>query len=208
MQLKVEFQNVYQYLMTNFFLEPKELDFLKDPLIMPTKQALMDRLHLLLADVRNVMTEETLTIWNKVAPNCKDNGKISKGENLQGQPYLVLDFPAHLEGDHMLAFRHIIIWGHYAYSQVLISGDYLYELPEQFDIPLQGDFYIQQGGTPWDHFIERPNYRRLQQRLVIPEWKSKGKGSFLKIVEVYPLELLNELPQNAKGFTDHFLAQL
>lgn len=52
-------------------------------------------------------------------------GKISKGENYLGMPWVALDAPAVFERKSILAFRHLFLWGYSLSVNLHISGHFL-----------------------------------------------------------------------------------
>ncbi len=50
-------------------------------------------------------------------------GKISKGEQLNGLPYMILDYPRFKQGDDLLLFRTMFWWGHYFSVTLHLQGD-------------------------------------------------------------------------------------
>lgn len=55
-------------------------------------------------------------------------GKISKGENYNGYPYRVLDFPRLFAGPNMFACRCMLLWGHHYAFHVLLAGPVVHTL--------------------------------------------------------------------------------
>lgn len=54
----------------------------------------------------------------------KLGGKISKGENLEGLPFIVLDYPALFNNDNIFCVRTLFWWGNYFSLSLIITGEY------------------------------------------------------------------------------------
>ena len=51
------------------------------------------------------------------------SGKISRGENYRGLPYLILDYPAYFSQKDIFAFRTMFWWGHFFQCRTTSTGD-------------------------------------------------------------------------------------
>ena len=58
--------------------------------------------------------------------------KISKGENYNGLPYLVLDHPRYFDKENMYAIRSMFWWGNFFSTTLLLSGEYKARLEQRF----------------------------------------------------------------------------
>jgi len=89
-------------------------------------------------------------------------GKITRGENLKGLPYLVLDFPRLFEQDNIFAFRTMFWWGNYFSFTLHLKGKAL----KQFGEPLlknlskqkKKDLLVYLGEDEWEHDLSNEGY--------------------------------------------------
>lgn len=105
--------------------------------------------------------------------------KISRGENYEGLPYRMLDYPAHFSKEGVLAVRTMFWWGNFMSAVLHISGSYLQKVDRSLLTELQdisSGFIISTSGEEWDH---RP--QSSSQSLDINDWE------FLKITCVIPI---------------------
>src|SRR6476620_3961243 len=58
--------------------------------------------------------------------------KISKGENYNGLPYLVLDHPRYFDKEDMYAIRTMFWWGNFFSTTLLLSGEFKTLLEQRF----------------------------------------------------------------------------
>jgi hypothetical protein len=90
------------------------------------------------------------------------SGKISKGENYLGLPYLVLDNPRVFTKQDVFAFRSMFWWGNYFSFTFHLSGkyleDYLKNIYKNFKILKGKDFLICVHHQQWVHHLEEENY--------------------------------------------------
>jgi hypothetical protein len=111
----------------NSIFSDNDLEIISSQDYIIRKNALIQSVNDTLLDLeRRVSSTE---IQNIIPEVLKDRrGKISKGENYHGMPWMVLDAPALFENRSILAFRHIFIWGHPFSFNLHVSGmfmDYL-----------------------------------------------------------------------------------
>jgi hypothetical protein len=91
--------------------------------------------------------------------------KISKGENLQGLPYQVLDYPRLFERENVFAIRTLFWWGNFFSITIQLSGKYkaLFQENIYSNYPYlrSGGFYCCINDDPWLHHFEKDNYISL-----------------------------------------------
>lgn len=91
--------------------------------------------------------------------------KISKGENYQGLPYVMLDYPRLFGREDVLAIRTFFWWGH-AFSVTLhLKGEYLRRylpvLRLRWARLAEAGFYIGISDDEWRHEHAMENYRPI-----------------------------------------------
>jgi hypothetical protein len=126
--------------------------------------------------------------------------KISKGENYNGLPYLVLDQPRLFLKEDMYAIRTMFWWGNYFSTTLLLSGKYKSELQERFinsyDTLKQEAYYICINADPWQHHFESGNFEKIGS-LSKMEWEfTIRKHPFLKISRQIPLTQWENVREN------------
>ena len=118
-------------------------------------------------------------------------GKISKGNNFKGLPFVVLDYPASFEKKNIFGVRCFFWWGNYFIISLHLSGRYMPDDNEQkklltyfkeknFSINISGDEWCQQ----WDKCYEK-----------IDTNKTQATNNFLKFAAKIPLSQLDEVPE-------------
>lgn len=121
--------------------------------------------------------------------------KISKGENYQGLPWLMLDYPRLFNKEDSFAIRNFFWWGNFFSATLQLSGIYKNAFESQLVqsyIPFRtGDFFVCIHEDPWQHHFDPDNYLPVQ-KFSAEEWKvlitTKG---FTKISKTIPLQEWN-----------------
>jgi hypothetical protein len=109
---------------------------------------------------------------------CKSNipeeadistGRIFRGENYKGFPYIILDYPRLFDKNKVFAFRNMCWWGnHYSFT-LHLSGKPLDNCRESIAKnihKLKGKgFYYCINNTPWEYYYKDGNYQSLDELL-------------------------------------------
>ena len=128
--------------------------------------------------------------------------KISKGENYQQLPYVMLDYPRYFDKENVLAIRTFFWWGNFISISLQLSGESKISaakgLMNNFSLLQNEDYWICINNSPWEHHFEKDNYVPLEsikeEEFVI----MLKKGMFIKIAKKMPLHQWN----SAKAFIE------
>lgn len=124
------------------------------------------------------------------------NGKISKGENYLGLPYVILDYPATFERDNIFAIRTMFWWANFFSVTLHISGKEMMSkvnIPDFLSLIKEKDFLVCINEDEWQHNFERSNYISTNEMDEI-QWDKVCKKSFIKISKKIDLIKWNEAP--------------
>ncbi len=148
-----------------------------------TKQKLIQKVFDFFGDLKNSYAAELEA--NDPFPEkiSSASGKISRGENYRGLPYVILDYPAKFGKDGVLALRTMFWWGNFFSITLHISGVYKSKmsLTEKALEKLQHYGFFISGGDEWEHHFEEDNYRLIQtQRLAIDAFNEKDHFKIAK----------------------------
>lgn len=91
----------------------------------------------------------------------KPGGKITKGENYNGLPYVVLDFPATFSKENIFALRTMFWWGNFFSISLHLSGEYYkqkLELPRSIAFLQEKDFFVCINKREWEHDFNTLNF--------------------------------------------------
>jgi hypothetical protein len=91
--------------------------------------------------------------------------KISKGENYEGLPYVILDYPRKAEEKNILFIRSMFWWGNFFSTTLHLSGAYKAVHSEKLAASLgqlsQQNYFIGIHPDPWIHHFKEDNYKRI-----------------------------------------------
>ena len=120
-------------------------------------------------------------------------GKISKGDNYQGLPYVVLDYPAVFSRDQVFAYRSMFLWADCFAFTWHFSGDGLNTVREKLvagaDQLFDASVFICINSDPWQHHYEEDNYVLFTSDL-LPILENH---TFIKISGKIPLRDFSQL---------------
>ncbi len=180
-------------------LSPGQLDLLTERRFFIRKKQTTLKLFQLLASVRKQILERVpLDQLPWPAGTDTRSGKIYRGENYLGYPYVLLDFPRLFTHDEIVVFRTMVWWGHTASCTLLIKGSLCLATQQQLlrhrQAFLQPYWYVGIHDSPWHHHFKTDNVVRLRDysaRRLERLWR---RQSYLKVVRRIPLSQLNALP--------------
>lgn len=176
---------------TKIALSPKELELVTDAGWILTKNAVIDKVYALfgqLSERYRVLIEAN----ERVAPDTGIRSpKISKGEQYEQLPWVMLDYPRNFGSEDSFAIRSFFWWGNYCSITLQLSGSYQQKYApalKQYLRDSPGDWFIGIGTNPWQHHFRPDNY------LPIKEWNGDmATLPFLKIAKKISLYEWNSL---------------
>ena len=177
-----------------------ELSFLSDPSPMLLKLDIFKKLDILFGEVQLTL-KSVFSEYDTLFPVGTDQkrGKISKGENYLGLPWMMLDFPALFSKTSTFAIRNFCWWGNHFACYILIGGEAL-ELYKNTLLtelnPGSGISFIQ-SNDPWKHKVEANELRKLDTAEIKRQIEEYG---FIKLYATWPLFEAGALPPLVKNF--------
>lgn len=87
-------------------------------------------------------------------------GKISRGENYKGLPYLVLDYPRFTAGNKVFIYRTMFWWGNY-FLCLLVTENCGYYLSGN---SAPNDLMINIGKTPWNYDLADKSWEKINDQ--------------------------------------------
>ena len=190
-------------------LNPDELAFIKDPAYPLAKQAIDGKVsHLLLATQEALI--ECINDHEIVLPAAVSltRQKVNRGENYQGMPYWVSDFPAKMSKNDIFTYRIAVWWGHEISYSLIRKGQFKpQQLPDLNVLEGLGLYYCiyndpwrlefsednlipvsdQQGQSIQEHY-ERQDFVKLSIRSnleKLTELAHLGKENFVKFAKAF-----------------------
>ena len=131
------------------------------------------------------------------------NAKISKGENYQGLPYVVLDYPRIFGKEDVLAIRTMFWWGHYFSVTLHLKGRYreaaLPAVRAALPRLAEAGFLLAVGEDEWRHELAADNYQRIGELGAAAIDEILTGHPFLKLSAHCALDNWNEAPEILLG---------
>jgi hypothetical protein len=118
----------------------------------------------------------------------KKSPKISRGENYEGLPYVMLDYPRHFLKDDTFAIRTFFWWGNFFSITIQLSGkSYQQLLPKlngAAERKLFNNWYVGVNENKWLHHFRETNYLSIGG---IDLMKTLNKEDTIKMAKKIPL---------------------
>ncbi|WP_346236302.1 hypothetical protein ABDK00_016140 [Niabella insulamsoli] len=135
----------------------------------------------------------------------KTGGKISRGENYLGLPWLVLDHPRCFAKSNFFAIRTLFWWGKYLSVTLHLSGKwqqaYAPSLTASFHQLQEKGFLLCCSGDEWIHDIGNAAYQPLKHSDVESFAAALQKAPFLKLAAYVDIR---EIEDAMPTLQDHF----
>lgn len=124
--------------------------------------------------------------------------KISRGENYQGLPWVVLDYPRCFGQQDVFAIRTMFWWGHFFSITLHVAGCYKsqYENKVILSFPqfAAGGYFICVNNTPWQHHFESNNYVPVAEMRAEQFAGRIKEHPFIKLAAKMPVEQWDRFP--------------
>jgi hypothetical protein len=120
------------------------------------------------------------------------SAKISKGENYQGLPYVMLDYPRCFGKSDTFAFRTMFWWGNFFSATLHLKGQYkilvVPLLENQARLLAEKNFFICVSGDEWRHDFNPDNYILITDADELTMTNNLVGKDFCKISGKIPLQ--------------------
>jgi hypothetical protein len=149
-----------------------------------TKRAVIGKIDVLFGGLQqhyqDICEEEGILLFGDKGNGA---GKISKGENYQGLPWVMLDYPASFSRDRVFAVRTFFWWANFFSITLHVSGqnsDTLTDTKRLYDHLAANDLRICINEKEWDHTFDAANYAAVRN-LDLPSFSRLFDRKFFKI---------------------------
>lgn len=171
-------------------LSSYEFEVLQDKAFFYAKHRIVAQWQAFLEDLHTQLLAQSFPITN--------HGKISKGDNYQQLPYMVLDYPSILGKEDIFAFRNIFLWGEGLVSTWVFQGSYKTEWQEKIIqlYPMLIDLKVHLQYVPelWTHEInDKTNFavNQLSKEVFVAQL---NELSFIKLSRFFPFKTWEDNP--------------
>lgn len=182
---------------------PSELSLMQNSELFLTKNGIIRNIYGLFGQISSLLTstvEQTGPDWVK---NLSASPKISKGEQYEEMPWVMLDYPRIFSKDRgIFALRTFFWWGNYFAVQWVVSGIFiekgiLKEKMERFPENLEGiPLYWGIVADPWDNRIPQEGLTKVGVQGL---QKPVMEGKTVKIAIKVSLDDWKKMPQLCLG---------
>jgi hypothetical protein len=190
-------------------LSPKELELVNNADWILTKNAIIGKVYELFGQLSELYRVELAN-----HPSLTEQGidfrspKISKGEQYEGLPWVMLDHPRHFTNEDTFAIRSFFWWGKFCSITLQLSGNckkkYENRLQKYFDGRSRDGWYIGSSNDQWTHHFEEDNYLPLGST----EIHTYQQMTFIKLAKKIPLSDWGKLPEFFEGSYREILQML
>jgi len=176
---------------------PREIEMAANAELILTKNAIIQKLKNFFEDLQ--LTQQT--ILQQFLPNIPAEvlsvpPKISRGENYQGLPWLVLDHPRYFKPGNIFAIRTLFWWGNFFSTTLHLSGKYKLEFEKNiitnYPLLMKYEGYVCVGEKEWDHHLEKNNYSLVSKMKLSELTATVWEKSFLKLAITTPLGAIDD----------------
>jgi hypothetical protein len=169
--------------------DKKELSLLSNVEILEYREIAYEKVQNLLREVKETLAPKVASLKHLLPTgSLTQGGKISKGENLKGLPYLVLDYPRYKQDKELILFRTMFWWGNYFSVTLHLQGEIAsraFANLSQVSFQSSTRFSVDKA---WNHDVRSFKHDATSIR------KITQKPLVFKIAETIPLANSNELP--------------
>ncbi|MFM2139587.1 MAG: hypothetical protein RJA57_1894 [Bacteroidota bacterium] len=176
---------------TKIGLSPAERELVTQADWILTKNAVLQKAQLLLSTVAEGYRSRLDALTNIPDELRRIPAKISRGEQYQGLPWLMLDHPRSFTKESVCAIRTFFWWGHCFSITLHLAGgpldDLKNKLTHAFASLKDAGYVIATGTDPWQHDLRSADYRNLLD-CTVTDWSGwLGERPFIKVGTMLPV---------------------
>ena len=177
----------------NLRLSPTEMELVINAEWILTKNKIIDKTKNLFAEILQIQEQIINSLELEIDKHLLESkGKLTRGENYKGLPYLVLDHPRYFDKEDVFVIRTMFWWGNFFSTTLHLAGKYKDEfaprITKQYTLLKEQGFFICIHPLQWEHHFEVGNYSSLQ---------GISEDEFEKIVTEKPfVKLAKNMPLN------------
>lgn len=153
-----------------------------------TKNGVIEKVYALFGQMATRFTDELTT--NKWLPSevAATQAKIAKGENYQGLPWVMLDYPRLFNKQDVLAIRVFFWWGNFVSITLQLSGkyqqDYQQQIIQNLALPFNNNWQLCCNANVWQHYFQPNNYKAFSSFT----YEELSNLPFVKLAQKIPLQ--------------------
>ncbi len=153
---------------TKIQFSPSEAEMMCNADIILTKNMVLQKIKLMFEELQNtIVCYSDERTWNTTVEAFKISPKISRGENYEGLPYLILDYPRTFEKENIFAVRTMFWWGNFFSTTLHVAGEHkqnvLPKIIKAMPLLEKSNYYFGINDDPWKHHFEMDNYIKIEK---------------------------------------------
>ena len=177
--------------------EEKELVLNADWIL--TKNHIMQKIQHVLGSLIEDQTNELRKLSSLPEEIVKIAPKISRGENYQGLPWMVLDHPRCFGKEDVFAIRTMFWWGRFFSCTLQLSGkfkeQFASKLMSAYQLLAKENVYCCVHDEQWQHHFEKDNYSLISSIDEKAFQKIIAEKKFIKLATKIPLGDWDQIDQ-------------
>jgi hypothetical protein len=183
-------------------LTKHELNFAKSTLYPLTKQQIVHKTNLLFNDLGKKLVQN---LGEHQLINSTEY-KITRGENYNAMPYVVLDFPRLLGKDFEVVCRTMFWWGHYFSCNLIIKTELIDVEQTAKNIAGKSKIKLWTGNNLWEQNLQTDEYAKLKKLTEAEIIEVLKRQPYLKMATRINLDDFETLPQKAQSVFEQWLS--
>ncbi|MBA4196161.1 MAG: hypothetical protein C0459_01275 [Chitinophaga sp.] len=168
--------------MANVKLSDAEMKLVTDASFILTKNNIINKVYALFGEL-SMALEHIAKEQNLPQEILSAGPKISRGENYEGLPWVMLDYPRCFKHEDFFAMRIFFWWGNFFSITLQLKGKYKFEFRNAVADILKDDWFVCINKDEWQHHFREDNYKPLHA-LTIEEINALP---FFKLAKKIPL---------------------
>jgi hypothetical protein len=173
-------------------LSPKEMELVINADCILTKNSILQKTNKLLGQLQEAQYWLLLLFEDRMPSELfRSSPKISKGENYEGLPYLVLDYPKYFDRTGVIAIRTLFWWGNFFSITLQLSDRFKTAFESKiisaYSLLKKNGFSCCVNAEQWEHHFEKNNYLMLDELGKAGFEKEITGKNFLKLAKKIPL---------------------
>lgn len=180
-------------------LSDKELELVCSTDWILTKHTIIQKVYSLFGEILPLLENE-LTQQQHPFPReiFMHSPKISKGENYQLLPWVMLDYPRHFSNAATIAIRTFFWWGNFFSVSLQLSGsaatNAVDKILKHYEWLQTEGYFICVNDNPWEHHFEKGNFMAIGQLSKEEFTTVVSQQSFIKISKKIAVEEWEHVP--------------
>jgi hypothetical protein len=164
-------------------ISPEELSRMEDTGFLISKRLITEKVYDLFHALKKEITASPVFLDHPFPAEVDIlTGKISRGENYKGLPYIIMDFPVYFSQTDIFSFRAMFWWGHEFSFTLHLAGKFMDMYKDKsFHNLFRKGVYQCVNPRPWEYHFDEDNYLPVERFIGYPE------AAFMKLSRKLPL---------------------